>query len=220
MPQTSIFSRLELVCPVVCEKKGCSHNNKIINMIFVPVDEENSYFESFRPSEEDECPDCKETGILSDPFAYFFYTDFRSERTIAMRMNLDFIESLQRILKNAQDEGGTAHEKIYLASDPSCNFFDEFHVFDVGGEGNGDNEDNDFTDGSFDFERPPYHERTKVAIVGEQGILLSTDISTKGDNERELGTVRTCWFSTEALAELNSWIVERVGTGREEETTD
>ena len=215
MPKTSILSSLELVCPVICENKDCENQDKVINMVFVPVDEEDSFFESFgHPAEEeDSCSLCEKLGVLSDPFAYFFYTDFSSKRTIALRMNLDFIESLQRLLKNAKDEGGTAEEKIYLASDPSCNFFDEFHVFDVGSPG----EDNDFVDGTFDFQYPPYHERSKVATVGEQGVFLSVDISTKGDNERELGTIRTCWFSTEDLAELNSWIVERVGTGREEE---
>lgn len=167
------------------------------------MDEEDMFFENFgHPAEkEDMCLLCQELGVLEEPYACFFYTLYENgtDYTVAMMMELNFVESLTRLIKNAQEEGGTAKEKIYLASDEMCGFFDKYHVFGIG----------DF-EGNWEFDLHPFNERNKVAIVGPQGVCLSCDISTKGDNEQDLGTVRTCWFSLEDLAALNGWLVERL----------
>ena len=211
MPKVNIFSRLELAAPVVCQTDGCSKCDKDINTVFIPMDEEEIFFEGFgqggEDSESDNCPECGELGELKDPFAFFFYSLCNNDNhVIALKMSLDTIESLTCVLKNAQEEGGTASEKIYLAADAMCNCFDDFHVFQTG-------EDGDFKDG-WDFNLHPFNERNKVIIVGKEGVCLSCDISTKGDGEQEMGTVRSSWFSLEDLTELNGWIVKRVGIER------
>jgi len=210
MPSARIFSRLELAAPILCDNKDCQHAEIPINVVLFPMDEEDSFYESYGNGGENEdsdfCKKCKNFGILSDPLAYFFYSLCDEEnRVIAIDINLDLIESLTRILKNFQEEGDTAHQKVYLASDPMCNCFDGFHVF----------ESDDFAQ-EWDFDKPSYNERNKVIIVSKIGVCLSCDISTKGDNEQEQGTVSTCWFTLVDLAELNSWVVTRVGINREE----
>ena len=215
MPRrSSILPSLELVMPILCEMEGCEQGEKPFNMVFVPVDEEESFCEAFgqggEDPDKDNCPHCAELGVLQDPHALFFYSTYMNEAnyTVALRMSLDFVETLQRILKNAHEEGGKAHEKVYLASDKGNEFFDDFHVFEMGDE-------SVFASGDFDYDCPDFNERSKVAIVTKDGICLSCDISTKGDNEQDLGTVKTCVFSNADLAELNSWIVKRLGTERE-----
>lgn len=208
MSNSRILSMLEIACPVRCEKEDCGLCDKILNTVLIPMNEEASFFEAFGHGGEDadidNCDFCDELGTLGDPYAFFFYSAYIPDKpyTMALRMSLDFIEALTRLVKNHQEDQMN-HEKVFLAADGMCNFFDDFRVFEDA-----------FKEDEFDFEKPDFVERNKVAIVGKQGVLLSIDISTKGDNETELGNVRTCWFSLEDLATLNGWIVERVGTKR------
>lgn len=207
MPRLSIFSRLELASPVFCEAEGCEADP--FNIVFFPMNEEDLFYESFgnggEDEENDKCKKCKSLGTLGEPFAYFFYSLCDNDNhVVALKMSLDTIESLTRSLKNAQEEDSIAHEKVYLAADPMCDCFDDFHVFQIGMDG-------DFNDGSWDFDLHPFNERNKVVIVGKEGVCLSCDISIKGDGDQEMGTIRSCWLDLQDLAELNGWITKRVG---------
>ena len=205
---SKVLSMLELACPVRCENGNCAHCNNLVNTVFIPADEEESFFEAFgnggEDAENDFC-ECKELGVLSGPFPFFFYSVYEKDKnyTMAMKMDLDFVEALTRLVKNHQEDRMT-HEKVFLAGDAMCNCFDSFRVFEQGEHGNFNDE--------FDFDDMPFVERNKVVIVGSRGICLSIDISTRGDNETELGTLKTFWFTLEDLAALNSWIVERCGS--------
>jgi len=211
--KASILPFLELGCPVLCGGNRCDFNGKPFNTVFVPMDEEDAFYEAFGNGGEDtkdKCPCCSELGILENPYVFFFYSTSikKDEYVIALRMSLSFIETLQRILKNAHEEK-KSKKGVFLASDPGNEFFDDFHVFEMGNE-------SVFAKGDFLFRKPDFNERSKVAIVTKDGICLSCDISSKDPIEKDIGTVKTCVFSNNALAELNSWVVERVGPAIDE----
>lgn len=201
-----ILSMLELAYPIHCENRDCPRCNGLLNTVFIPADEEESFCEAFGQGGEDadnDICDCNELGVLNSPVPFFFYSIYEKDKnyTLALKMDLDFIETLSRLIKNHQEDRMT-HEKVFLAGDAMCNCFDSFRAFEQG---------EDFKE-EFDFDMPSFVERNKVVIVGRNGVCLSVDISTHGDNEYELGTLRTMWFSVEDLAVLNTWIVKRCGS--------
>ena len=204
---SKVLSMLEIACPIYCENSKCSRCNTVFNTVFIPVDEEESFFEAFGSGIEDvlDFCECKEFGTLSGPIPFFFYSAYEknNNHTIAMRMDLDFIESLTRVLKNHQEDRSN-RERVFLANDAACDCFDSFRVFAHGESGN--------FNGEFDFNNIPFIERNKVVIVSGRGVRLSVDISTRGNNEQDLCVVKTAWFSLEDLAVLNSWVVKRCGT--------
>lgn len=205
MFNSNVFSRIELATSIICNTLGC--DDSPINIVFFPMDEEMSFLDSFNEEENknfDVCKKCAERGILGDIFPYFFYSLCDPENhVVAFKMNLSTIESLTRAIKNSEEDGGFAKEKVYLTADAMFDCYNNFHVFQIGANG-------DFDKGDWNFEVHPFNERNKVVTVSELGVRLSCDISTKGDNQQDNGTVSTCWLNLVDLAELNGWITKRV----------
>jgi hypothetical protein len=212
MPQTAtILDDVEVLLPVL---SPCDHNDGRINSIFITLAGEEAFVSDWGQGSEvfpdDYCLDCESVGELEDAEPYFFipavckpYQDDGCTFVIALKMNIGILEMLTRLLNNYIEER-TRELRVYPATDEQCEgLADAFHAFVQ--EGN----DGDFGLNDWEFDKPRFVENLKAVTLSINGIQLQCDISTKGDNEQEMGTVETLWLSRHALGELNSWLVSR-----------
>jgi hypothetical protein len=201
----SILSRLELVLPVRCENYHCANYEKVLNNIFVPMDELETFSENFGQGSEDTdtdtCPQCAELGILRPPLPFFFYTLYQKDQnlTLAIKSDQSLVECLSRLLKSNEEDNWQIPEKVYLAADEMCNLSNHFHVYRV-------NDNGDFNNQSFDFSKYPFVERNKIVYVSPKGAYLSCDIKDKG----KLMCVQSCYFTVSDLSVLNEWVIKNV----------
>ncbi len=212
MPKTvSILESINLLLPVA-SSCGCNDERKIINMIFIPVADENSFYENWgrgsEDSDTDVCDDCDELGVLEDPLEFIFL-DCKGleDLVLALRMNLRLIETLTRLIQEYKEERLTG-EKVHLAIDAPCECANEFRIFRLGQKN-----DNDFVDNDWNFDKPPFLETNKTIVVSKDGVRFTCDVSTTG-SRKTLGTVVTRWFSLEDLVVINGWLVQR-GSGED-----
>ena len=210
--RTSALETLTLLLPVTahCDCRGSS---KIINLIFVPATEEDSFFEGWgrgsEDAETDSCTECKSLGVLEDARNFLFVDcDGLENAVFSLRMNLKLVEVLSRLIQEYREERASG-EKIFLSIDAPLLCAEDFHIFRLSPNG-----DNDFSNNDWDFNNHPLVETNKVVIVSEKGIKFSCDVSTRGEGRKDLGVITTRWFSLEDLSEINGWLVER---GSEEE---
>lgn len=209
---TSILETLNLLLPITaaCECGG----QKIVNLVFIPVLEEDGFCENWGQGSEDpdtdSCAECEELGVLEDACEFFFLDGDGVPNTVfSLRMNLRLIETLTRLIQEYNEER-LSGDKVYLAIDAPCECADEYRVFRLGNESNS----NDFANNDWDFDKPPFVETNKVIIVNKNGVRFSCDISTRGSERKNLGTVATQWFSLDDLSRINGWLVAR-GAGED-----
>lgn len=200
MEKSKVFSRLGLSLPICC----CG---KIVNKVYVPIEDEENLCESYgllgEEQESDICDCCKELGVLEGPLPYFLEIvqnpNTKSSFIISMNMSLNLFESMARLLKNEKEDNAGSFRKVYCANEATCGFADEFHIFEF--DGVKCNKDRN-------LEEIPFLEKNKVAIVTDEGISLSCDVFS---DSKYVATVESMKFSLEDLTLLNGWIVNRVG---------
>lgn len=211
MPKNApILESLNLLLPVR-SSCACHGENVPINMIFIPVTDEDGFYEGWGHGSEDAdtdiCADCEELGVLEDAFEFVFLDCEGLENAVfALRMNLRLIETLTRLIQEYNEERLTG-EKVHLAIDAPCDCANEFRIFRLGQQ----SDNNDFANNDWDFDKPPFVEVNKAIIVSKAGVRFSCDVSTPGKNRKNLGTIVTRWFSLEDLAVINGWLVARGG---------
>jgi ribosomal protein L37AE/L43A len=211
MPKNApILESLNLLLPVRASC-ACHGENVPINMIFIPVTDEDGFYEGWGHGSEDAdtdiCADCEELGVLEDAFEFVFLDCEGLENAVfALRMNLRLIETLTRLIQEYNEERLTG-EKVHLAIDAPCDCANEFRIFRLGQQ----SDNNDFANNDWDFDKPPFLEVNKAIIVSKEGVRFSCDVSTPGKNRKNLGTIVTRWFSLEDLAVINGWLVARGG---------
>lgn len=216
MPKiASILESLNLLLPVTC---SCSED-KAVNFIFIPASEEDGFCEGWGQGSEDAdtdtCSDCEELGVLEDALDYFFFDGEGVENTVfALRMNLRLIETLTRLIQEHNEER-IKGEKVYLTIDAPCECDNEIRVFRLGQQ----SDNNDFASNDWDFDKPPFVETNKVVIVSNKSVKFSCDISTKGTDRKNLGTVVSRSFDLDDLSRINGWLVER-GAGDDRKVAD
>lgn len=204
---SNIFSFMQICSPVVCSCDSCSEKGKYINFVSFVMNSEDSFYEGFgngAEAEKDYCPVCSNLGELLDPIPFFFLSSrMRSiDCVFGIKMNLSLVQRMVCLLKNFQEETSNCVEKVYSAADSMCDCFSDFHVFETG-------TDSSFHDGSWDFDKPPFDEKTKVVIVTKDGVRFFCDISTKGDNPEYLGSPQSRLLCLDDLTKLEGWLVER-----------
>lgn len=208
MPKkNSVLEYINLLLPVSASC-GCHDEKTYINSIFLPVTDEDQFYENWgrgsENRESDTCAECLELGVLEDPLDFVFLDcEGLPNKIFAFRMTLRLIESLSRLLQEYKEERLNS-EKIYLAIDAPCSCSEDFSVFRLS-----QGEENDFADNNWKFKKKSFVETNKVVIVGKGGVRFSCDISTKGIARKTLGTVTSRWFSSEDLANINAWLVAR-----------
>jgi hypothetical protein len=211
--QTTILDIVEVLLPVV---STCSHQTGNINIIFIPIADENCFIANWGSGSEDEdvdsCIECETLGELGDALPFFFIpaickpnSDDDREIVVVLKMDVSVIETLTNLVNNYAEEKLSPKElRVYPAHEEMCNkLADNFHVFVQQGN------DGDFFDDDWTFDKPRFVERNKAVVVGYNGVHLSADISTVGDNEQEICSVETIWLSKNDLAALNSWLTNR-----------
>lgn len=206
----TILDVVELLIPVA---SACSHQSGNINSIFVPISGEASLVADWGQGSEDEimdsCCDCETLGELAETLPYLFIpaickpnSDEGRELVVALKMEVEALEVLTNILNNYAEERLLSNEiRVYPAHDEMCgNLADSFRIFVQKGV------HNDFASDEWDFDKPRFVERNKAITVGYNGVHLSADISTVGDNETDICSVETIWLSKNDLAALNTWL--------------
>ena len=207
---STILDIVELLIPV---ESPCSHQSGNINSIFVPIAEEMALVEDWGQGSEDEvvdsCGDCETLGVLGETLPYFFIPavckpnqNDDNEFVIVLKIEIDVIETLMNILGNyAEDRLPPNEIRVYPAHDEMCgNLADSFRVFVQKGIRN------DFASDEWEFDKARFIERNKAVTVGYNGIHLSADISTVGDNETEICSVESIWLSKKDLSALHTWM--------------
>jgi hypothetical protein len=218
MPKiASVFESLSLLLPVTCS--CCEDEDKAINLVFIPVSEEDVFYEGWGQGSEDPdtdtCEDCDELGVLEDALGFFFFDGKGVEGVVfGLRMNIRLIETMTRLIQERKEER-IKGEKVYLAIDAPCECDSEIRVFRLGQQ----SDNNDFANKDWDFDKPPFVETNKAVIVDESGAYFSCDISTTGKDRVNLGTVVSRSFSLEDLAYINGWLAAR-GAGADRKVAD
>jgi hypothetical protein len=207
MPKSNILAQLEIALPIMCQNAKCKHAGEIFNAPVIPANEEDSFFEEFGHGGEDEdsdnCPICKELGILQDPMDLLIYSIQNQDeplRYVAMRFSPEFIDSLMGLLNNFQEGTAQPVESTFGVESAGFDYMDSFHVFDA----------LNFGVPEFDFSAPQYDETDKYLVCSRNrnaiSVRLVCEFRLPGADIESVKKIQTCSFTKDDLLALRGWL--------------